>query len=257
MKKLFFKFIFVLLLFTPLNANAADCSPYKKWSKEWRVCKYCNTGVNAPVCKIIEGGKVAEEDKSALTKAYNKLLKDKKLNFKNIFKPKKFDESTNTQQKYTLISENLKKLNINLPDAPAPVGAYVAFKKVNNLLFISGQLPIASDGKMIKGKIGKDLKLEDGQEAAKLCVINILSQAKKALDGDINKIKGCAKITGYVNSTDDFTNQPKVINPASETISSLLGEKGKHTRAAVSTNSLPLGAAVEIDAIFEIQLSAN
>ena len=151
-----------------------------------------------------------------------------------------------------MISENLKKFNINLPDAPAPVGAYVAFKKIDNLLFISGQLPIGSDGKMIKGKIGKDLKLEDGQEAAKLCVINILAQAKKALDGNINKIKGCVKITGYVNSTDDFTNQPKVINPASETISSVLGEGGKHTRAAVSTNSLPLGAAVEIDAIFEI-----
>ena len=97
MKKLLFKFIFVLLLFTPLSANAADCSTFKKWSKEWRVCKYCNTGVNAPVCKIVEGGEVAEKDKSALTKAYNKLLKDKKLNFKNLFKSKKFDESTNTQ----------------------------------------------------------------------------------------------------------------------------------------------------------------
>ena len=150
------------------------------------------------------------------------------------------------------IENNLKKLNISLPKAPDPVGAYVAYKKVGNLLFISGQLPIDSNGDITKGKIGKDLTLEDGQKASKLCVINILAQVKKALDGDINKVKSCVKITGYVNSTDDFKDQPKVINPASETLSSLFGEKGKHTRAAVSTNSLPLGAAVEIDAIFEI-----
>ena len=149
-------------------------------------------------------------------------------------------------------TEKLKELKIILPEAPSPVGAYVAFKKVNNLLFISGQLPISSDGKIIKGKIGKDLTLEDGQKASRLCVINILAQVKKALSGDINKIKNCIKITGFVNSTDNFTDQPKVINPASETISFIFGEKGKHTRAAISTNSLPLGAAVEIDAIFEI-----
>jgi enamine deaminase RidA (YjgF/YER057c/UK114 family) len=151
-----------------------------------------------------------------------------------------------------MISENLKKLNIEIPDAPSPVGAYVAFKKSGNLIFISGQLPISPDGKMIKGKIGKDLKLEDGQQASKLCVINILAQIKKALDGDLNKVKNCVKITGFVNSTDDFIDQPKVINPASEIISAVFNDKGKHARAAVSTNSLPLGAAVEIDAIFEI-----
>ena len=150
------------------------------------------------------------------------------------------------------VENKLKELNIELPKAPDPVGAYVAFKKINNLLFISGQLPIASDGKMIKGKIGKDLTLEDGQKASRFCVINILAQVKKALDGDLNKVKNCVKITGFVNSSDDFTDQPKVINPASETLSALFDEKGKHTRAAVSTNSLPLGAAVEIDAIFEI-----
>ena len=146
----------------------------------------------------------------------------------------------------------LKELNIELPKAPDPVGAYVAFKKINNLLFISGQLPIASDGKMIKGKIGKNLTLEDGQTASKLCVMNILAQAKKALNGDLNKVKNCVKITGFVNSTDSFKDQPKVINPASETLSVVFGDKGKHTRAAISTNSLPLDAAVEIDAIFEI-----
>ena len=151
-----------------------------------------------------------------------------------------------------MVNERLKQLNIKLPKAPDPVGAYVAFKKISNLLYISGQLPIGTDGKIIKGKIGNELTLEDGQKASKLCVINILAQANKAMDGDLSKIKNCIKITGFVNSTDNFTDQPKVINPASETLSFIFGEKGKHTRAAISTNSLPLGAAVEIDAIFEI-----
>ena len=150
------------------------------------------------------------------------------------------------------IEKKLKELSIELPNAPDPVGAYVAFKKVNNLLFISGQLPISNDGKMIKGQIGKDLTLEDCQKASKLCVINILAQVKKALNGDLNNIKNCVKITGFVNSTDDFKDQPKVINPASETLSKVFGNMGKHTRAAISANSLPLDAAVEIDAIFEI-----
>ena len=150
------------------------------------------------------------------------------------------------------IENKLKELKIELPDAPDPVGAYVAFKKINKLLFISGQLPISKDGKMIKGKIGKDLTLEDGQKASRLCVINILAQVKKALNGDLNKVKNCIKITGFVNSTDDFTDQPKIINPASETLSIVFDDNGKHARAAISCNSLPLGAAVEIDAIFEI-----
>ena len=150
------------------------------------------------------------------------------------------------------IENKLKELNIELPNAPDPVGAYVAFKKIGNLLFISGQLPISKDGKMIKGKIGAGLNLEDGQRASKLCVINILAQVKKALNGDLNKVKNCVKITGFVNSIDDFKDQPKVINPASETLSSVFGINGKHARVAISANSLPLGAAVEIDAIFEI-----
>ena len=148
--------------------------------------------------------------------------------------------------------KKLSELNIQLPKAPDPVGAYVAFKIINKFLYISGQLPISVDGKMIKGKIGKDLTLEQGQEASKLCVANILAQAKKAMNGDLNKIKNCVKITGFVNSTDNFTDQPKIINPASEALTALFGEHGKHTRAAISSNSLPLGVAVEIDAIFEI-----
>jgi len=151
-----------------------------------------------------------------------------------------------------VILDNLKKLNIEIPDAPDPVGAYVAYKIIGNLLYISGQLPVGMDGKIIKGKIGKDLTIENGQEAAKLCVINIVAQVKKALHGDLNKVKNCVKITGFVNSTDDFKDQPKIINAASEMLTSIFGECGKHTRAAVSSNSLPLGIAVEIDAIFEV-----
>ncbi len=150
------------------------------------------------------------------------------------------------------IEDKIKSLNIILPDAPTPVGAYVAYKKTKNLLFISGQLPIDLNGNIIKGKLGKDLSLEKGQAAAKLCAINLIAQAKKAVDGDLNKIKGCIKITGFVNSSDDFIDQPKVLNAASELLSEVFGNEGKHTRAAVSTNSLPLGIAVEIDAIFEI-----
>ena len=149
-------------------------------------------------------------------------------------------------------AEILKKLNIELPEPPQPVGAYVAFKKAGKLIFVSGQLPIGKDGKLIKGKVGSELTLQDGQEAAKLCAINILAQAKKAAGGDLNKIKSCIKITGFVNSADDFIDQPKVLNAASEILSTVFGNNGKHARAAVSTNSLPLGIAVEIDAIFEI-----
>jgi|TARA_B110000438_G_scaffold302586_1_gene360741 enamine deaminase RidA (YjgF/YER057c/UK114 family) len=151
-----------------------------------------------------------------------------------------------------VILNNLKKLNIELPIAPDPVGAYVAFKIIGNLLYISGQLPVGPDGKILKGKIGKDLTLEDGQKASKLCVINILSQVNKALDGNLDRVKNCVKITGFVNSTDEFVDQPKIINPASEILSAVFENRGKHARVAVSTNSLPLGASVEIDAIFEI-----
>ena len=149
------------------------------------------------------------------------------------------------------IEENLKKLNIVLPAAPNPVGAYVAYKKIGNLVFISGQISLKSNGELIKGKIGSDLTLAQGQEAAQVCAINILSQIKSACDGDLNRVKNCIKITGYVNSKDTFVDQPKVINGASELLVKIFEEKGKHSRAAVSVSSLPLGAAVEIEAIFE------
>ena len=150
------------------------------------------------------------------------------------------------------IEERLKSLNIILPKAPDPVGAYVATKTSGKFLFISGQISMKSDGKLISGKVGKDLNLDQAQEAAKVCGLNILSQLKKACDGDLNKVKSCVKLTGYVNSTEDFLKQPQVINGASDLISSVFENTGKHARAAISVNSLPLGAAVEIDAIFEI-----
>jgi len=148
--------------------------------------------------------------------------------------------------------DNLKNLNIKLPKAPKPVGAYVAYKKIGNLVFISGQISLRSNGDLIKGKIGSDLSLEQGKEAAQVCAINILSQIKSACNDDLSKIKNCIKITGFVNSKDDFIDQPKVINSASELMVKIFEEKGIHSRAAISVNSLPLGAAVEIEAIFEI-----
>ena len=148
--------------------------------------------------------------------------------------------------------EKIKELKIVLPEAKAPVGSYIATKKVGNLLFISGQISINPNGELIKGKIGKNLSLEDGYNAAKNCGLSIISQVKKACDDDLSKVKSCIKLTGFVNSTDNFVDQPKIINGASDLIASVFGEAGMHTRAAVSTNSLPLGVAVEVDAIFEL-----
>ena len=149
--------------------------------------------------------------------------------------------------------KRLKENNIVLPEAAAPVGSYVASKIVGKLLYISGQISMSSKGELIKGKLGKDLNTEDGYKAAERCALSILAQAKKILSGDLDKIKSCIKIVGFVNSTDDFIEQPKVINGASDMLVKILEDKGMHTRAAVSVNSLPLGVAVEIDAIFEIK----
>ena len=147
----------------------------------------------------------------------------------------------------------IKELNIKLPKAADPVGSYVATKIIGNLLFISGQISINEDGELIKGKVGKDLDTEAGYNAAKRCALSIVAQVKKACNDDLSKIKSCVKLTGFVNSTDNFTDQPKVINGASDLIASIFGDAGMHTRAAVSTNSLPLGVSVEVDAIFELK----
>ena len=148
--------------------------------------------------------------------------------------------------------ENLKKLNIVLPEAKAPAGNYVATKVVGKLLYISGQISIDEKGELIKGKVGRELDTEKAYQAAKRCGLSIVTQAKNACNGDLSKIKSCVKLTGFVNSIETFTEQPKVINGASDLMASIFGEAGMHTRAAVSANSLPLGVSVEVDAIFEL-----
>ena len=149
--------------------------------------------------------------------------------------------------------EKIKELKINLPEAKAPVGNYVATKVSGKMLFVSGQISIDEAGQLIKGKVGKDLDTEAGYNAAKRCALSIIAQVKKACDNDLSKIKSCVKLTGFVNSTDEFIDQPKVLNGASDLIASVFGDAGMHTRAAVSTNSLPLGVSVEVDAIFELK----
>ena len=146
----------------------------------------------------------------------------------------------------------LKELNIELPKAADPVGSYVATKITGKLLYISGQISMNENGELIKGKLGKELNTEAGYNAAKRCALNIIAQAKKACANDLTKIKSCIKLTGFVNSTNEFIEQPKVINGASDLIVSVFGNYGMHTRAAVSANTLPLGVAVEVDAIFEL-----
>ena len=149
--------------------------------------------------------------------------------------------------------DKLKELQINLPEAKAPVGNYVATKVSGKMLFISGQISIDETGQLIKGKVGKDLDTDAGYNAAKRCALSIIAQVKKACGNDLSKVKSCVKLTGFVNSTDEFIDQPKVLNGASDLIASVFGEAGMHTRAAVSTNSLPLGVSVEVDAIFELK----
>ena len=148
--------------------------------------------------------------------------------------------------------DKIEELQIKLPEAKAPVGSYVAAKIVGKLLYISGQISMNSKGELIKGKVGKDLTTDEAYKAAERCGLSIVAQVKKACDGDLSKIKSCVKLTGFVNSTEDFTEQPKVINGASDLIASIFAEAGMHTRAAVSANSLPLGVSVEVDAIFEL-----
>ena len=148
--------------------------------------------------------------------------------------------------------DKIKKLKIILPEAKPPVGNYVATKIVGKMLFVSGQISIDENGQLIKGKVGKELDTEAGYNAAKRCALSIIAQVKKACDNDLSKVRSCVKLTGFVNSTDEFTDQPKIINGASDLIAAVFGDSGMHTRAAVSTNSLPLGVSVEVDAIFEL-----
>lgn len=148
------------------------------------------------------------------------------------------------------IEDRLAELNITLPEAAAPAANYVPFVISGNHLYISGQIPMGANGLEYIGKLGDDTSVEDGQAAAQLCAVNILAQAKSALS-DLEKIKRLVKLVGFVNSTPDFTDQPKIINGASDFMVAALGDKGPHARSAVGVAALPFGVAVEIEAIIE------
>ena len=149
------------------------------------------------------------------------------------------------------IENKLSDEGITLPDAPAPAANYVPYVQVGNVLYVSGQISQNASG-LILGKLGDNMTTEQGAEAAKFCAISLLAQVKSACDGDLDKLVRVIKLTGFVNSTPDFTQQPQVINGASDLLGDVLGDAGKHARVAVSANSLPLGVAVEIDGIFQI-----
>ena len=149
------------------------------------------------------------------------------------------------------IETRLAELGVTLVDAPAPAANYVPFVQVGDLVFVSGQISM-QDGALITGKVGADLTTEEGAAAARTCAISLLAQLKAACGGDIDRLVRVVKLTGFVNSTPDFTEQPKVINGCSDFLVDALGDAGRHSRSAVSAGALPLGVAVEIEAIFQI-----
>lgn len=150
------------------------------------------------------------------------------------------------------VDARLSELGISPPQAAAPVANYVGYVKAGNLVFVSGQITLKDGKPLYLGKLGAGISLEDGQSAAKLCAINIIAQLKAACDGDLDRVRRIVRLGGFVNSTPEFTDQPKVINGASDLMVAVFGDKGRHARAAVSAASLPLGVAVEIDAVAEI-----
>ncbi|MFK7876103.1 MAG: RidA family protein [Paracoccaceae bacterium] len=150
------------------------------------------------------------------------------------------------------ISKILTAQGVEIPDASAPAANYVPYVQSGNLVFVSGQIPMNADG-LVTGKVGEDASIEDGVAAAKLCALSLLSQVKAACDGDIDRLRRVVKLTGFVNSTPDFTDQPKVINGASDFLVQALGDVGRHSRSAVSAAALPFNVTVEIEGIFEIE----
>ena len=149
------------------------------------------------------------------------------------------------------IDQRLAELGLTLPEAPAPAAAYVPYVLSGGIVYVSGQISQGANG-LIKGKLGEDMSTEQGREAARACALSLLAQLRAACGGDFGRLRRVVKLTGFVNSTPDFTEQPKVINGASELLVEVLGEIGWHARSAVGVASLPLGVAVEIEAIFEI-----
>ncbi|MET0639102.1 MAG: RidA family protein [Hyphomicrobium sp.] len=153
----------------------------------------------------------------------------------------------------TSIAEKLAELGLKLPEAPQPVANYVPFLRSGDQLFVSGQIAKDASGRVLTGTLGLGVLVEEGQQAAKQCALNLLAQASTALDGDLSRIVQVIRLTGFVASAPDFTDQPKVINGASNLLVAVLGEAGRHTRSAVGVASLPLNACVEIDAIFKVR----
>ena len=151
------------------------------------------------------------------------------------------------------IDQRLRELGIELPSPAAPAGSYIPVRRSGHILIVSGQLPMADGRVRYTGKLGGGVSLEDGQAAARLCAVNILAQVRAACDGDLGRLAACLRLGGFVASTPDFTDQPKVINGASDLMVAVLGEAiGRHARAAVGVPSLPLDAAVEVEAMFEV-----
>ena len=152
-----------------------------------------------------------------------------------------------------LFDENIKNLGLNIPDLPKALAQYVPFKIIGKTIYISGQAPVHNGELIYKGKVGSDISIEEGIEAAKLCVINIIAALKTGLEGDWDKLDSFVKLTGFVNCQDNFTDQPKIINGASDMLVEIFGDQGRHARVAVGSNALPLGIAVEIDAIVQLK----
>jgi len=152
-----------------------------------------------------------------------------------------------------LFDENIKNLGLNIPELPKALANYVPFKIVGKTMYISGQAPVRNGEMIYKGKVGSDITIEEGIEAAKLCVINIIAAVKTGLENDWNKLDSFVKLTGFVNCQDSFTDQPKIINGASDMLVEIFGDQGRHARVAVGSNALPLGISVEIDAIIQLK----
>ena len=152
-----------------------------------------------------------------------------------------------------LFEENIKNLGLNIPELPKALANYVPYKIVGKTMYISGQAPVKNGEIIYKGKVGEDISVQDGVEAAKLCVINIIAGIKTGIKGDWHKLDSFVKLTGYVNCQDNFTDQPKIINGASDLLVDIFGDQGRHSRVAVGSNALPLGIAVEIDAIVQLK----
>jgi enamine deaminase RidA (YjgF/YER057c/UK114 family) len=150
------------------------------------------------------------------------------------------------------IDARLKELGITLPEAPMPAANYVPFVRSGNLIFIAGQIPMEGGKPQFIGKLGREFKIEEGQKAARLCALNVIAQVRAALGGDLDKVKRCVRVGGFVNSVPDFGDQPQVVNGASDVIVQIFGDAGKHARAAVGVAALPRGVATEVEAVFEV-----